>query len=203
MAIRFIKDGEFRQIAADFQRDYNLPGNLPVPIDRIAEFGFGIDIIPLPGLERAYDIVGFISKDLSEIRVDEYVYLNQESRFRFTIAHELSHAILHAEIFQNASFQTTNEWKYFIESGIDDADYARLEFQANTLAGLLLVPEDRLKNEFTKAMKLVKQSGLDPFQEQDATTDYIAGYLRQEQLFNVSFETMKIRIQNDSLFELF
>ena len=100
MAVPYLSDENLRQHADDFQKEFNLPKHLPVPIDRIAEFGFGIDIIPIPGIERAFDVVGFISRDLTEIRVDERVYKFQEARYRFTVAHELSHAILHRDVFQ-------------------------------------------------------------------------------------------------------
>lgn len=154
-------------------------------------------------MQRTYDIVGFISKDLTEIRVDEAVYQTQEARYRFTIAHELSHAILHAEILKKADFENLEQWKAFVANGIGDADYARLEYQANFLAGLILVPEKPLKIEFGKAIKLAEDNGLDPFREIEATKQYVANYLKQEQRFNVGFLTMKIRIEKDSLFDLY
>ena len=39
-----------RRRATDFLRTYNAKGLIPVPVEEIVEFEFGINIIPIPGL---------------------------------------------------------------------------------------------------------------------------------------------------------
>lgn len=202
MNVRFIEKDKLRQAAQSFQKEFNLPKHVPTPIENIAEFGFEIDIIPIPGLERAFDIVGFISKDLTEIRVDEHVYHHQQGRYRFTLAHELSHAYLHRTIFENADFDDADSWKNFATSGIGEADYARMEFQADYLAGLILVPETPLRRQFNLAIKKARATGLDVYVEREHAMNYIARHLSNEDIFNVSQKTVEIRISEDSLFDL-
>ena len=71
VAVRFIKDDEFRRRAHGFLEAYHPIGGIPVPIEEIIEFQFGIDIIPMPGFHYNYEVDAFISTDLTEIRVDQ------------------------------------------------------------------------------------------------------------------------------------
>jgi Zn-dependent peptidase ImmA (M78 family) len=63
----------------------------------------------MPGLQTNFDTAAYITSDLTEIRVDQSVYETRENRYRFSLAHELAHKILHAEVFQQLSFSTIAE----------------------------------------------------------------------------------------------
>jgi len=41
-----------------------------------------------------------MSSNLKELTVDEYIYNNRLNRYRFTIAHEIGHIIMHADILK-------------------------------------------------------------------------------------------------------
>lgn len=82
-----------------------------------------IDIIPLPGLHQSLEVDGFTQSDLSSIYVDEFVYKSRPGRYRFTLAHEVGHIVLHNDIYQKANFQNSQEWKDFINS-ISDTDHS-------------------------------------------------------------------------------
>jgi hypothetical protein len=75
---------ELRKHADRFLRSHNPTGTIPVPIEEIVEFEFGMNIVPIPGLHQGYEIDGFISGDLSEISVDQFVYESRPGRYRFT-----------------------------------------------------------------------------------------------------------------------
>lgn len=128
------------------------PTTIPVPIEEIIEFEFGMNIIPIPGLHQGYEIDGFISSDLSEISVDQFVYESRPGRYRFTLAHELGHAVLHRKVYEAAAFSTIKKWKRFIEE-IDLQDYEWLEWQGYAFAGLILVPPAPLKKKFAEAVR--------------------------------------------------
>lgn len=64
---------DLRKKANDFLHAYNPSGTIPVPIEEIVEFEFGINIVPILGLQREFEIEGFTSSDLKNIYVDEYV----------------------------------------------------------------------------------------------------------------------------------
>jgi Zn-dependent peptidase ImmA (M78 family) len=82
---------QIRERADDFLKAHNPQMIIPVPIENIAEFSMGINIIPIPGLQKLIDVEGFISSDFSSITVDQFVMEERETRYRFTIAHEIGH----------------------------------------------------------------------------------------------------------------
>lgn len=98
---------------------------LPIPIEMILERS-GVDIVPVPGLQSGYDIDGYLSADLSTISVDEYVYLHRPTRYRFTLAHEAGHRVLHGDLYRSFRFRSLHEWKDFVAS-ITDREWGLLE----------------------------------------------------------------------------
>jgi hypothetical protein len=85
---------DLRRRAGDFLRTYHPAGTIPVPIEEIVEFRYRMDIIPVPGLQDAFEVDGFISSDLKAITVDASMQKHRQGRYRFTLAHELAHAVL-------------------------------------------------------------------------------------------------------------
>lgn len=125
---------------------------LPVPIELIVEQQ-GIDIVPLPDLRRNFDVDGFASGDLTCIYVDHLVAEQYENRYRFTLAHELGHAVLHAQLFCEfrKGMPALQQWHDFHRC-ITEAGGGGLEYQANVFAGFVLVPPDRLRDAFHTAL---------------------------------------------------
>jgi hypothetical protein len=104
-------------------------GEIPVPIENIIE-ELGLNIVPMPGLKRSYDIEGFLTPDRSAIYVDEYYSDQYEARARFTLAHELGHWELHREFFEHTrkTIGSIADWVRFL-SGPSEA-ITRMEYQA-------------------------------------------------------------------------
>src|SRR3990172_7989294 len=84
-----------RRRAHDFLQTHHPKGTIPIPIEEIIEFNFQVDIVPVPGLQDAFEVDGFISSDLKTITVDAFIYDRRPGHYRFTLAHELAHAVLH------------------------------------------------------------------------------------------------------------
>ncbi|MGE5300409.1 MAG: hypothetical protein ACM3MB_05535, partial [Acidobacteriota bacterium] len=59
--------GDLRKKADEFLRKHHPSGDIPVPIEEIAEFDFGINIVPVLGLQREFEVEGFTSGDLQNI----------------------------------------------------------------------------------------------------------------------------------------
>lgn len=149
---------QLRRRAEAFLARYHTSKRIPIPIEHIVEFDLKLDIVPLPGLEEAFEIVGFTSSDLSEITVDEYVYQHQPGRYRFTLAHETGHTVLHADLFKQQQFRTVDDWKGFVRA-FPEMDLSRLEWQAHSFAGLILVPGDTLERILREVIRQVKVKG--------------------------------------------
>ncbi|MBA4026884.1 MAG: hypothetical protein C0473_01445 [Cyanobacteria bacterium DS3.002] len=77
--------------------------------------------------------------DRKTIVVDLYEFEHNDlrDRLRFSIAHEIGHFILHADVYRGVSFSSVDQWIDFME-GISEDTYEWLEWQANEFAGRLL-----------------------------------------------------------------
>ena len=151
--------GDLRRYAEKFLAQYHPGRKVPVPIEEIIDVRLGIDIVPMPGLGN-FDTVAYLSPDLAEIRVDEFVYKHRPNRYRFSLAHELGHRILHADIFRQFRFSNVASWKRFITDEIPLDQYRYLESQANGFAGLVLVPAQNFERGSSIMSKRHKNTGL-------------------------------------------
>ncbi|MBM4140514.1 MAG: ImmA/IrrE family metallo-endopeptidase [Nitrospira sp.] len=146
---------DLRKKADEFLHEHHPSGNIPVPIEEIVEFDFGINIVPVLGLQREFEVEGFISGDLKSIYVDEYIYTDRITRYRFTLAHEIGHVVLHRHLYASHKFKSIPRWKEFINS-LTEEEHSWLEYQGYAFAGLVLVPKQHLvkyTNEWTKKIK--------------------------------------------------
>ncbi|MEX2093241.1 MAG: ImmA/IrrE family metallo-endopeptidase [Pirellulales bacterium] len=185
-----------RQKADDFLVQYHRAGTIPVPIEEIVEFDLGMDIVPTPGLHQFLEVDGFLTSDLREIWVDQFVYESRPGRYRFTLAHEVGHSILHADIFRQQSFHTIAEWKEFVDS-IPDKEHSWLEYQAYAFAGLVLVPATALESAARECVDKVKSEGIDLSENWDFAWSRIAAFLAKQ--FEVSSQVIDKRLQKDGL----
>ena len=184
---------QIRVEADNFLARYNQSHKIPVPIEEIVEFSLGLNIIPLPGLQKIFDTVAFISGDFKSINVDKFVLENRERRYRFSLAHEVGHFLLHKDCLSAFTFKSIEEWKTF-QCGIDDESNGWLEFQAYSFGGLVLVPREPLAIFKTSLEEQIRKMGM------DATTD-AAQEIVSERLavkFNVSKEAIDKRLQKDT-----
>lgn len=183
---------DLRGKANAFLAKYNPTGAIPVPIEEIAEFTLGLNIIPIPDLQDVLEIAGFIASDFGSITVDQFVMERRERRYRFTLAHELGHLWLHQELFAQLNFHSIDDWKKF-QKEVDAEDYGWLEWQAYAFGGLVLVPREPLASHRATCEQLVKAEGLDPTTE--AAQWYIVEMLTER--FNVSREVIEKRLAKD------
>ncbi len=194
--IAWFSDKDLREQAEAFLAKYHPTRTIPVPIEEIVEFQFGIDIVPLPGLQKAFEVDGFISHDLTTITVDEFVYQNRENRYRFTLAHELGHVVLHRQVFEQLDFQTIEDWKRCVCS-IDARSYGSLEYQAYSFAGLVLVPRDELDERLRAAVVRAAESGVALHEMADVAREYVEQWLAKD--FVVSTEVIHKRLDKENI----
>lgn len=154
MAVPFLKDSELKHRADEFLGEYHPSRAIPVPIESIVESGMQIEIFPVPNLRRTADVDALTTSDISTICVDEYVMMERENRYRFSLAHEAGHAFLHAETIKTSRVKSIADWRSYIQNA-DDDEYARMEFQANRFAGLVLAPLEHLRRLWFEAVARV------------------------------------------------
>ena len=110
----------------------------PVDVEAICD-DLGIGILPIDGLSRTFRVDAFISSNFKSIYVDSREFERNSHRYRFSVAHELGHYVLHKK-YCPENVDDLKEWFKIFRRFINN--YA--EFQANYFAGSLLVPEKEL-----------------------------------------------------------
>jgi Zn-dependent peptidase ImmA (M78 family) len=155
----------------------------------------GINIIPVPGLID-FHVDAYTWGDMENIVVDKFFYDKQSRRYRFTLAHEMGHIILHAEILKRSQVASVEEYLDFVND-IGEEAHRWTEWQADCFAGLVLVPAGPLVAKLHEASKMANEKGLS---EQDVTTrGYIADWISD--FFEVSAQTIETRLVYDGLWE--
>ena len=128
------------EIAARVQEvlDECWDGFFPMDLEKICDY-LGIAIVPVEGLKEKFGVDAYVAADFRTMYVDGAGYRDESSRYRFSVAHELGHLVLHREYFSSRIWNF-EEWWGITSGGASGA----LEFQANYFAGSLLAPEDEL-----------------------------------------------------------
>lgn len=157
--VPFKNHDHIKVIAETFLKKYHPKDSYPIPIEEIIEFKLGLDIIPLQGLHKVFEVDGFLSSDRTSISIDENVYQSRPGRYRFTLAHEVGHFILHKDLYDKHAFETIEEWKRFIEH-FPEKEYSWFEWQAYEFSGLVLVPPHHLNKRLNYHMKQIESIGI-------------------------------------------
>ena len=155
-------------------------------------------IIPVPGLRDQIGVDGFLSRDRNAIYVDERVSNAIPSRYRFTLAHEVGHLVLHEELYRVADFTTPAEWLEF-QSSLLEKDYSRYEFQAYCFGGLILVPQGALADAVQAAVLKAQRGGYNVDLADPADRAYVADWIGKK--FEVSADVILRRGKYDGLWQ--
>lgn len=126
-----------------------------MPIEEIVEFDLRLDVVPLPNLYRDFQIESWLSHDTRSIFVDLRQCEEMETRYRFSLAHEVGHLLLHADLYRGSKLSSFGDWLAFHE-GLDPVLRDSMEWQARSLAGRILVPVPPL---LERAQQLLDRAG--------------------------------------------
>lgn len=201
--IRYLREDEIEEKAQAFLEKYHPTFSLYIPIEEIIEFALNIDIIPVPGLLKATDKIGlnvdaFYSPKHRSITVDEFVFEKRKHRYRFSLAHEIAHKILHDDVYDVGTFTSVDEYLSFINELPSDVG-KRAQWQANEFAGRILMPTRLLKEEFEKAIaETEKETEFSLEKEPKIVAESAIEYFLRD-LFRVSSEAIRIRLENEGL----
>ncbi|RZB31706.1 MAG: hypothetical protein SRB1_01325 [Desulfobacteraceae bacterium Eth-SRB1] len=100
----------------DFLKKYHSSLKLPIPIEWIIESDLGLHIVPFPNLYKIFSQSGFLSADRTKIFIDEYQYDNFVEKYRFTLAHEIGHFIMHKSLYEGLPFNSEQEFIEYLQS---------------------------------------------------------------------------------------
>ncbi len=154
MEVKVLDNSELESIARSCLKKYGYQDK-PVDIERLCE-DMGISILPTASLESDLDVHAYLTDNCSIIVIDKDCFDYQIPRARFSIAHELSHKILHEPLYASSNITDLNSYKKFHKS-IDNTALKRIELQAHALAGYLLIPSKLLQEEIQSMIKPLKR----------------------------------------------
>ena len=160
---RRYKNSEIEVIVAKILSEAYPAGiSIPVDIDWLAERNELVDnIIPADLLEDKFNVpAALVSKSggHADILVDDDAITFQRARANFSIAHELGHVVLHAQVWENCR---TIEDSIVLRNRITRA-YNFIERNANYFAGAILIPRRTLPGDTATLYEgLVKLYGYD------------------------------------------
>jgi hypothetical protein len=197
ISVPYLPEPRLRQVADEFLRQHHPGGDIPIPIEKIVEFKLRLDIVPVPGLMNGFHVDAFITSDLTEIRVDRFIMEHRPNRYRFSLAHEVAHLLIHRDVFAQLKFSTIREWKDTIRSVPAD-QYRWVEWQAYALAGLILVPTRPLHELFSDKVAEAQAAGVDLRSIRDESAQAIVES-NLAKFFEVSAEVIKRRLNREKL----
>jgi hypothetical protein len=192
----FLKYEDIRTKADQFLAKYHPSGSIPVPIEEIVEFQLGWNIVPIPGLRRVVEVEGFLAGDKETLWVDEGVWRDYLARYRFTIAHEVGHFVLHPQAFEYRPTESVIKWREYINA-IPEQLHGKMEFQAYCFGGLVLVPKDPLEHHVRSIIRDIQATGLTAKVDEDFLWELVESKVAK--IFEVSPDVVYRRINYDQL----
>jgi hypothetical protein len=163
-----------------FLKDFTVE-TAPVDIELIAE-KLGLKIVPIFSAIRGFK--GYLSVKSSEIGVSgrffDDAYCNI---YRFTIAHEIAHYVLHKDFYSEFTRRSYDEWSefYIKYSNV----ISRAERQADIFASFVLLPTGMLKKDVSELLVNLSKY------EEDIKNDKIEYEISRR--YQVSLKTAQIR----------
>ena len=198
MAIYYISDDEIEKRAEEFLAQYLPQREIPIPIEEIIEVDMGIEILPIPAFFSRYGIVGYMSNDMRTLVVDEDTMKRFAPRYRFTLAHELAHNLLHSEYIRSEFPENEMSWKEKLLNR-DPKIHSRLEIQANRMAGAILVPRVELLIAWEDVSQYARDQGVEVDDLDEFGLLHLAGRIGRE--FHVSSQTVAIALKRYRIWE--
>ncbi len=201
LTLKWLDNEQIWERADQFRSKYDPGGDIPVPIDIIVDSRLKMNIRAEENLKSEMDIEGFLSSDFTEVVVDRLTHDDDRYyfRYRFTLAHEMGHFVLHRELYKEMGFKTSEDWKNFRKE-VDEKVLNSYEFQANEFAGRLLVPYVHLQNEIEKIKpKIDKYKNM--VEGKDIDKEILLPFLSLDlhRKFEVSDQVMLRRLRSENL----
>ncbi len=196
MNIPFLPDEMLEERAEAFLAEYLPQRIIPIPIEEILETDFRVGIVPIPGFSDRFGIVGYLSTDQQDLMIDEKVMTRHPARYRFTIAHELAHILLHGDYIRENCPANIADWKRWLIAR-DAKLYTRMETQANRMAGMMLVPRTELTEAWARAQRYAEERGIDTTELDQFGIAHLAEWIARE--FEVSGKVVEIALERCKL----
>lgn len=205
---RFLEPLRRRDIdarAESFLQSVGVDRSVPIDIEQIVERRLGLTLFigRAEEIDQTDSVLGAIFFDHSEVFINE-ILMGAEGRFRFTLAHEVGHWVLHQGVVDPIDFA----WPFVPGKRgqgrlvlCRNQDVSMIEVQANMFAASLLMPFWAFANRIhhhALDMKLARQDG--KYQAAKNQFETLVRNLANE--FGVSNQAVRYRVHETSLLSL-
>jgi Zn-dependent peptidase ImmA (M78 family) len=177
--------------------DYKVYDGLVLDFNKLNSLmtdSYGVDF--LFDVEEATPFLGKIEFNPLKIKISKKAR-ESEHVWRFTLAHEIGHLILHSKIIGGRIVEKTDgieslSLKYYNSN----RDVSRMEFQANLFASTLLIPDDMLLRKMARLFVVHDVPRCKLFLDEQPVNRRIVYSILNElsDSFKVSIETVKIKL---------
>lgn len=196
MNVPHLTHNQISNVAVGYLAQNHPSGMIPVPIEEIIDIKEKIDIIAVENLSD-HGIHGYTARDRKTIYVDKDVYQSKNQyRYRFTLAHELSHILIHGDVFKAANYTDVRGFVDFWNS-INRSTEQRIEQQGYMLAGYLLVPSIPFHAKYNEFAQEMLDNGMDIAEATPQALKIVAKHIGKQ--FGVSFAVIHRRAVYESL----
>jgi hypothetical protein len=196
-----------------YSRQFGWSGDAPVPVEEIVECHLELDFGFEDFAASSGDVGTLGDMWVAErgLRIDESLdptmHPSKEGRYRFTIGHEAGHWEMHRPLFlaraqQPSFFEKEPEPNIICRAPVPQVKKEPIEWQADTFAGYLLMPDLPVRAAWRKvrgsvdpyvaAGEIATLSAQWSLAEDSTPTVHIAREMAQ--LFKVSGQAMQIRL---------
>ena len=179
-----------------FLKQHHPSLEIPIPVEEIIELKLELNIFPFPRLYKDHGLSGFLSKDMSTIHVDEVQYNQYNEKYRYTLAHELGHYVLHRACYDELTFQSIEDYvRWRISEPAEEISW--FETQGEWFASQLLVPAKQLLD----VCKTVVAKHKNEFKKLESIPDDIWSYIAIEiaDYFDVNPPVVENRIKKENI----
>lgn len=191
----------WKEIAARariFAEEYRLAQRqFPLDVEEIAEFDLGIEIRLCSGVLEEFGSPAQIASGGKHLilTVDADQYRQQTSFYRYSVAHEIGHYVLHREWLQEVwqLIDSIESWKQVIASRSEE-DYKWIEGQAEEFASYLLAPESVFEPFLSEQITLLKK--IDASLHSEDVLPYLANPVGE--FFGMSNSAAQARIRKSA-----
>lgn len=188
--IRFYTAQELELLAETFIKEFHKPPeSIPVEIDLIVQRDLHIDILPFSCLESKYGLHGYLALSLKTIYIEQYIMDvdNFERRYRFILAEEIAHLILHKELFSGVK-EPEDYFKALDK--ITEFEHGRMDLDAKRLAEGILLPAEIFRKETLRVLADLPKTNEPPIIKR------MKLFYKLADMFNISEEAISYRYRH-------
>ncbi len=139
LGVLHLTNEQISQVAQDILTQFGYANGDPVDVEAICEKHFGLSLIPINQLKSYHGVDAYVTSDF-RIMVDQTCFEENSPRYRFSLAHELAHFVLHADAYKKLGIHDIST-HLAVQNKLSSSELKKIEQQAYRFAGCLLLPD--------------------------------------------------------------